>query len=128
MEHYHPSILYHAAAYKHVPMMEKHVFAAVETNIFGTWNVARAAIEYGVRRFCDDLHGQGGSADKHDGRYEACSRVGDSRPPKEGGTKFVAVRFGNVLGSNGSVVPIFKEQIAAGGPLQSLTPKCAATL
>ena len=51
MQHYHPSILYHAAAYKHVPMMEKHVFAAVETNVFGTWNVARTATEHGVEDF-----------------------------------------------------------------------------
>ncbi len=123
MEHYHPTILYHAAAYKHVPLMEKHVFAAVETNIFGTWNVARAASENGVEDFVMI------STDK---AVRPTSMMGATKRAAEllirslqagNGTKFVAVRFGNVLGSNGSVVPIFKEQIAAGGPLTVTHPE-----
>jgi FlaA1/EpsC-like NDP-sugar epimerase len=123
MKHYRPAIVYHAAAYKHVPLMEKHVFAAVETNIFGTWNVARAASEHGVQDFVMI------STDK---AVRPTSMMGATKRAAEllirslqsgKGTKFVAVRFGNVLGSNGSVIPIFKEQIAAGGPLTVTHPE-----
>ena len=122
MKQYRPTILYHAAAYKHVPLMEKHVFAAVETNIFGTWNVARAASENGVKDFVMI------STDK---AVRPTSMMGATKRIAEllirslqgpNGTKFVAVRFGNVLGSNGSVVPIFKQQIAAGGPVTVTHP------
>jgi FlaA1/EpsC-like NDP-sugar epimerase len=114
MERYRPSSLYHAAAYKHVPMMEKHVFAAVENNIFGTWHVAQAAINHGVEDFVMI------STDK---AVRPTSMMGATKLQKKTGTKFVAVRFGNVLGSNGSVVPIFKEQIAAGGPVTVTHPE-----
>jgi FlaA1/EpsC-like NDP-sugar epimerase len=117
MQKYRPSILFHAAAYKHVPMMERHVFAAVENNIFGTMNVANAAVANGI----DDVVMI--STDK---AVRPTSMMGVTKRVAEllirslqatSRTKFVAVRFGNVLGSNGSVVPIFKEQIAAGGPI-----------
>jgi len=123
MQHYHPSILYHAAAYKHVPLMERHVFAAVETNIFGTWNVARAAAEHGVDDFVMISTDKAVRPTSMMGATKRTAELLIRTLQMENGTKFVAVRFGNVLGSNGSVVPIFKEQIAAGGPVTVTHPE-----
>ena len=123
MQHYHPSVLYHAAAYKHVPLMEKHVFAAVETNIFGTWNVARAAAEHGVDDFVMISTDKAVRPTSMMGATKRTAELLIRALQMEGGTKFVAVRFGNVLGSNGSVIPIFKEQIAAGGPVTVTHPE-----
>lgn len=122
MQHYHPSVLYHAAAYKHVPLMERHVFAAVETNIFGTWNVARAAAEHGVDDFVMISTDKAVRPTSMMGVTKRTAELLIRALQMEGGTKFVAVRFGNVLGSNGSVIPIFKEQIAAGGPVTVTHP------
>jgi FlaA1/EpsC-like NDP-sugar epimerase len=116
LRQYSPSVIYHAAAYKHVPMMEAHVFEAIGNNIFGTYNVAVAASERGVDDFVMI------SSDK---AVRPTSVMGTTKRVAElllqalqnGRTKYVAVRFGNVLGSNGSVIPIFKKQIAAGGPV-----------
>jgi FlaA1/EpsC-like NDP-sugar epimerase len=123
MQHYHPSILYHAAAYKHVPLMERHVFAAVETNIFGTWNVARAAAEHGVADFVMISTDKAVRPTSVMGATKRIAELLIRALQMEGGSKFVAVRFGNVLGSNGSVIPIFKEQIAAGGPVTVTHPE-----
>jgi FlaA1/EpsC-like NDP-sugar epimerase len=116
-----PSLVYHAAAYKHVPILEDHVVEAVENNIIGTYNVASAAALYGASDFVMV------SSDK---AVRPTSVMGATKRFAEllinslqsDGTKFVSVRFGNVLGSNGSIIPIFKQQIAAGGPVTVTHP------
>ena len=122
LEQYRPSILYHAAAYKHVPIMEAHVFEAVENNVFGTWNVALAAAHHGVDHF---VMISSDKAVRPTNIMGATKRVAELLilELQNGGTSFVSVRFGNVLGSNGSVIPIFKEQIAAGGPVTVTHPE-----
>jgi len=122
LSHYGPAIVYHAAAYKHVPIMESSLFEAIENNVFGTDNVARAAQRYGVSEFVLI------SSDK---AVRPTSVMGATKRLCEllilslagSGTRYMAVRFGNVLGSNGSVIPLFKQQIAAGGPVMVTHPE-----
>jgi len=121
LKSYRPSVLYHAAAYKHVPLMEAHLFEAVENNILGTENVALAAAENGVSDF---VMISSDKAVRPTNVMGATKRVAELlvNALQNGGTKYVSVRFGNVLGSNGSVVPIFKKQIASGGPITITHP------
>src|ERR1039457_5498638 len=103
-EKYRPSILYHAAAYKHVPMMESHVFEAVENNVIGTWNVAAAAAESGIADF---VMISSDKAVRPTSVMGVTKRVAELliHALQDGRTKYVSLRFGNVLGSNGCVIP-----------------------
>ncbi len=170
-ETYHPQIVYHAAAHKHVPLMESSPNEAIKNNVVGTYKTAYAALKYGAQRFvlistdkavnptnimgaskrlCEmviqtmDAISKGGRMDllpylhahvdrAMDGQpeLEECDRqtveqakvsIESVRNQNREGTQFVAVRFGNVLGSNGSVIPLFKKQIAAGGPVTVTHP------
>jgi FlaA1/EpsC-like NDP-sugar epimerase len=123
MERYKPAILYHAAAYKHVPLMERHMFAAVENNIFGTWQTALAAIRHNVTDFVLISTDKAVRPTSVMGVTKRIAELVIRSLQSHSKTQFVAVRFGNVLGSNGSVVPIFKEQIAAGGPVTVTHPE-----
>jgi FlaA1/EpsC-like NDP-sugar epimerase len=116
--------IYHAAAYKHVPMMESHVLEAVRNNILGTWNLVRTARHHNVRSLLMI------SSDKAvnpicvmGATKRVCERIVSARGQDSGGPKGASVRFGNVLGSNGSVVPIFQAQISIGGPVKVTHPE-----
>jgi FlaA1/EpsC-like NDP-sugar epimerase len=120
--HYIPSVVYHAAAYKHVPLMETHVFEAIENNVFGTYNVAAVAAAHHAEDF---VLISSDKAVRPTNVMGATKRVAELivQTLQNGGTQYVIVRFGNVLGSSGSVIPIFKKQIAAGGPVTVTHPE-----
>ena len=122
LSQYRPEVVYHAAAYKHVPLMETHVFEAIENNVFGTYNLAAASMDHGVDNF---VMISSDKAVRPTNVMGATKRIAELLllGLQNGGTQFVAVRFGNVLGSNGSVIPIFKKQIAAGGPVTVTHPE-----
>lgn len=117
MEDYQPEIVYHAAAHKHVPLMEYNPREAVKNNVYGTKNVAEAAKAAKVKNFVMVSTDKANNPPNVMGSTKRIAEMIVTGLNEEGCTKFSAVRFGNVLGSRGSVIPVFREQIAQGGPI-----------
>ncbi|MFY9519445.1 MAG: UDP-N-acetylglucosamine 4,6-dehydratase family protein, partial [Caldicoprobacterales bacterium] len=122
-DEYRPSTVFHAAAHKHVPLMEHSPMEAIKNNVFGTLNVAECADKYGSKRFVLISTDKAVNPTNIMGASKRLAEMVIQGMNRGSKTQFVAVRFGNVLGSNGSVIPLFKKQIAEGGPVTITHPK-----
>jgi FlaA1/EpsC-like NDP-sugar epimerase len=122
-EQYKPDIVYHAAAHKHVPLMEDSPGEAIKNNVFGTWKTAMAAATNGTKKFVMISTDKAVNPTNIMGASKRICEMIVQTFDRHYETEFVAVRFGNVLGSNGSVIPLFKKQIAAGGPVTVTDPE-----
>lgn len=124
MKEYSPNVIYHAAAYKHVPLMEENVNAAIKVNVEGTKNLADLAVTYGTQKFVMISTDKAVNPTSVMGASKRIAEIYvQSLNFEQSGTKFITTRFGNVLGSNGSVIPVFREQIENGGPIMVTHPE-----